>query len=33
MRDDIAVTASTTGAVATLRRSTGRCPSTDGVSR
>jgi hypothetical protein len=33
MRDDIAVTAGAASAVATLRRSTGRCPSTVGVSQ
>jgi hypothetical protein len=33
MRDSIAVAAGAAGTVATLRRSTGRCPSTVGVSR
>jgi hypothetical protein len=33
MRNNIAVTAGAAGAVATLRRSTGQCPGTVGVSR
>jgi hypothetical protein len=33
MRDDLAITASGASAVATLRGSAGRCPSTVGVNR